>query len=359
MDPSRRRLLVAALATVVPVVVLAVVAPAVVTPYFLGMLPTVVAGVASLRRAWLLAGLTGALALVAPLAGAQVWSAVVLMTLVAAALGLAAGRGWSSGGAPAAVTLAALTVSPPALVDADPRTLAGAWPLAAAVLAGGVVTALVLTLLSRGVPRPVHDPLTGPELRFYVSALVVVTAVGTWWATTWFPDTHSWWLLLTFYLVMVPRTGDITARALARAGGTVLGGLVVVVLVALDVAPQAMSLVVAVGVVGSVVTMLTAPYWVYTIFLTLTVVGTTTGDAPVAGALERVGLTLLGAGSAAGILLLARLLSHRSGRRADRPAGRPAGQDAVPAGSGDAGGAQQRTDRERRPQGERAADDDP
>lgn len=350
MDSSRRRLLLAGLLAVAPLVVLIVIAPELSTPYFLGLLPTVVAAFASLRRAWALAALTGVLALVAPLAGARVWTAVVLMTLVAAALGWSARRAWTSGGAPAAASIAALTVAPPALGGADPRALAGAWPLAVVVLAGGLVTALVLTLLTRGVVRRRRDPLTGPESVFYVVALTLVTAVGTWWAMTWFPDTHSWWLLLTFYMVMVPRTGDITDRAVARAGGTVVGGLAVVVLVALGAPPWLMSAVVVVGVVGCVVTTLVAPYWVYTIFLTLTVVGTSAGDAPATGALERIALTLLGAGAAAGILLLARLLSrHR----------RHAGQGAVPTGSDDAGAAEQGPDGEGRPEGQGAADHDP
>lgn len=309
--PARRRLVVAALVGVAPVVVLAIVAPATVMPWFLGMLPALVAGIASLRRAAVVATLTGTLALVAPLAGSQVWSATVLMTVVAAGLGLAAGRGWSSGGAPAAATLAALTVAPPALTTADPRTLEGALPVAALVLAGGLWTVATATVLTRSVERRPRAPMSGPETIWYTAALVLFTAVATWWATTYFPGTHSWWLLLTFYMVMVPRTGDITSRALARAGGTVLGGVVVVALVAADVPGWLMGAVVVAGAVGCVVTYLVAPYWVYATFLTLTVIGTSAGDAPVAGAEVRVGLTLLGAGSAAGVLLLARAVRGR------------------------------------------------
>ncbi|PRZ04185.1 fusaric acid resistance family protein [Isoptericola sp. CG 20/1183] len=316
-SPARRRLVVAALVGVAPVVVLAIVAPTTVMPWFLGMLPALVAGIASLRRAAVVATLTGTLALVAPLAGSQVWSATVLMSVVAAGLGLAAGRGWSSGGAPAAATLAALTVAPPALTTADPRTLEGALPIAALVLAGGLWTVATATVLTRSVERRPRAPMSGPETAWYTAALVGFTAVGTWWAMTYFPGTHSWWLLLTFYMVMVPRTADITARALARAAGTVLGGLVIVTLVALDASGGVLTVAVVAGAVGGVVAYLVAPYWVYTAFLTLTVVGLSAGGAPVAGAEARVGLTLVGAGSAAGILLLVRAVGSRARRTGD------------------------------------------
>ncbi|GAA1979012.1 hypothetical protein GCM10009718_14650 [Isoptericola halotolerans] len=317
MSPARRRLLIAALVALAPLVLLGALAPELAMPYYLGMLPATIAAVASWRRAWVVALLTGSLALVAPLAGAQAWSATLLMSAVACGLGLAAHRGWSSGGAPAAATLAALTIAPPALTAADPRTLAGSWPVAAVVLLGGLCAAATATLFTRDVRRRPHEPLVGTESTFYTTALVVFTAVGTWWAAVYFPDTHSWWLLLTFYMVMVPRTGDITARALERAGGTVLGGLVIVLLVALDVPHAVLTAVLVAGAVGCAVTYLAAPYWVYAAFLTLTVIGLSAGDAPVAGALERVALTLLGAGAAAGILLLARAVASRGARSHD------------------------------------------
>ncbi|MFF2452562.1 FUSC family protein [Isoptericola sp. NPDC058082] len=305
---SRRRLLAAALPAVAPVVVLAVVAPDYAMPYYLGMLPATTAALASPRRPLVIAVLTALLCLVAPLAGSEVWTAVLLIAVTSAALGLAAAKGWTSGGAPAATTVAILTVAPVALTDADPRTLAGSWPVALTVLAGGLWTAVLVAALTGGVRRRPHVPAARLETAFYTAALVLLTGVGTWWAVTYYPDTHSWWLLLTFYAVLVPRTGEISSRALARAGGTVLGGCVAAGLALLQPPDVVVTAVVAVGAVATVVAYLAAPLWVFAALLTVTVIAVAPGGPAVAGAGERILLTLVGAGAAAGVLVLARVV---------------------------------------------------
>ncbi|MEV7974271.1 FUSC family protein [Cellulomonas sp. NPDC089187] len=320
----RTRLIVAVLLLFAPLVAVAA-SPWHAEAYlvFLALPPTLGGFLLSPRMAWAGAGLTTAGMAVGvalspwPVAGALV------MAVACALVARGSRLGGILMGTTATTPLGLALVSPPTMSAlgievGDPVTVTRVLAAAGFVALGGLWTALVLTVLARGLRTPEPRRESMVAARRYAAVLVPLMAVATFVCMQWFPDTHAWWLLLTVLVVLHPRYERIRSHARARVLGTVAGGFVAALLVAVVPEGRVLTLL---GVLCGLVTAwanLARPYSQYSALLTLTIILLTsgTGDAFVTD-LERVGLTVLGA-----VLVLAVVVPGRAllARREDGPA---------------------------------------
>lgn len=167
-----------------------------------------------------------------------------------------------------------------------------AFVIAGVVAIGCAWTIAVLSLATRKVEIPTRT-VPEPDLPYTV-LLTVLTGVFTFVTLQWFPGTSAWWAVLTVAVILRPTGDRMRARLLARVAGTVLGGALALVLVWLIpaevVAPIAGGLAALLLITSK---LLGWHYWIYAIFLTMTVIMLTfTPDTIVAGDITRVGITV-------------------------------------------------------------------
>lgn len=318
--PARARLLLAVGLVFLPVVLVAVSTwHAEAYLVFLALPPTLGGLLLSPAAAWAGAGLTAVgLALGTTLSSSPP-AGVCAIAVACAAVAWGARRGAVLLGTTAVTPMALALVSPPALAPleiaaADPVTARRVLVAAGLVLLGGVWTAAVTTVLLRDLRRPARQPETASAARWYGIVLCPLMAVGTYAAMRWFPGTHAWWVLLTVLVVLHPRFEQIRSHAIGRTLGTVAGAAAAALLVAVVPDERVLVLLGVLCGLAAAVANLTRPYAQYAALLTLTVIlltgGTGTGAA-IATALERVALTLLGAGLVLAVVVPGRLLLAR------------------------------------------------
>lgn len=162
------------------------------------------------------------------------------------------------------------------------------------VLIGGLWVAIVGWLLLQDMEKPA-EPFS-EHLVTYAVVLATLIGVETFIAMTWVPGSHVWWVLLTTLVVLTPDPHYSTRRAIERAAGTVVGAIAASVLV---MAIEDRRVILALGALAALATcaaFMAAPYWIYTSFLTFTLVALTLPSSKVlTGSAERIGYTIVAA----------------------------------------------------------------
>lgn len=189
-----------------------------------------------------------------------------------------------------------------AYVLVDPSSLIGylgewAGPLGAALLVAVAVAFGcgwvfgVRAVLLRGVrlPASVHRA-TLP----YGVLLALLCGVLTLVCLLRFPGTNAWWAVMTVAVILQPTHGETRRKLRGRIAGTVLGGTVAA-LVVMVLPGQLVG--VLLGVVASlaavVLLLVGAPYWQYSLAVTVSVILLTfERHEALAGDLERVAITV-------------------------------------------------------------------
>jgi len=222
-----------------------------------------------------------------PILGAAL---VVVLALGSSPL-VAVGR--ESTGALLVVLAAYLMAAPDAASELN-LGLSGAGTaglLAALVAAATLWAAGVAAVALRAVTLPRSDvpAATLP----YTVLLALLAGVFTLVSLAWFPGSNAWWSVLTVAVVLQPTGARMRAKLLARAGGTLLGGLIALG-AALWLPADVLGIVGAVAAGATLVVKATSrPYWMYATVLTVTIVLLTfSPQDAVAGDLLRVGITL-------------------------------------------------------------------
>ncbi len=298
---------VSRMAAVLAVVIVAIVA-LLASPWSGGMMFAyfgIVPGLLALRISWR-ATLLGAFATAAAVfvgvwVSGSVPLSVLWMTALAAGIGASARVGWASVGAMIGAQSAIVVVSgkvyaaAPAPFD-TPHTAAGALPVAAFALGGGLVMTVATVVFLRGFERPAEPRLDVDDTRWYTATMIVLVLVGTWVCRGAFPGTHSWWFLLTVFVVLLPLPDEASHRMHDRAIGTAIGAVGLMALTALvGVDPTVHRVLAIVGVIGVIATTSRSAI-ANAAFLTVTVLAMASPGAGNALLLqgERIGLTLAG-----------------------------------------------------------------
>lgn len=213
-----------------------------------------------------LAGVAGiALALLNPypLAGAIVFG------LFTGACALAAKRGLHSPVLMVPVFLSFVLAAPP---DVPGMSAVPAALLTGVVLLLGGLWATGSARLLLGHPRreTERQALSTRATIAYAVLMAVVVGIATWGVLTFAKDHQGAWLLLTLIIVLQPSPHDTFVTSLQRLGGTLLGGLIALVLILAGV-DSTLALVIG-GIVlfaaFAVRYVLQRPYWEYVTVLT-------------------------------------------------------------------------------------------
>ncbi len=283
--------------------------------WYLGMLPVVIGLFANARVGFAAAIVTPVLMGLSLLLRDLPIVGALYMAAVAVATGFAALRGWNM------MLSFAGPLSAFALIG-DPQVAlpSGTAEAASSVTSGLVVVGFVLTgglwtaVWGQFVIRALHmkPPRTYPlhTAGYYAAALGVLVGIATYIDMALLDAADSWWMILTFYVVVQPYYSDALRRVSARVIGTILGALLAVVVVTmfqnLPAVITALALVLAVGAAWANVNL---PYWAFVLFLTPAVVLQTAGgtEAIFDSIVARAAYTVIGA--AAAIIVLA--IGHR------------------------------------------------
>lgn len=289
--------------------------------WYLGMLPAVIGLFKSPRLGFAAAVLTPLLMGLSlllrdfPIVGA------LYMAALAVATGFSALRGWQlmlSFAAPLTsfALIGDINVALPSGTVAASSSVAAGLVLVGFALAGGLWTAVLGQFVVRAVPM--KPPKTFPlrTSAYFAAALGVLVGVSTFVAMTVL-DSDSWWIILTFFVVVQPLYSDATKRAISRAVGTLVGALVAVVIASVfQSSPGVITIVALVLTVAAALANMKLPYWVFVIFLTPAVVLQTEGGSPAIdhAIFERAMYTLVGVAAAVVVLSIGHVFVTRRER---------------------------------------------
>ena len=267
----------------------------------------VAAGVALLTPALMFAGLV---------LGPTPWAGAVLLAAVGAATGWVARYGLATAGTYVAVEVALATIGQPDatfLLVSSPTTLRNAVEVAAYVLVAGMWVVAVGTLLLHDIPHRRPALVPARVAREYGAVLAVLAGGFGLAALTWLPGSNSWWVLLTLFVVLQPTTKATLDRAVQRILGTVTGAAAASLLALSIQSPRATAPLGALLALLTLASTFSAPYWLYTTALTMTIIITTFSPQGVEdGGWERILYTVIGALGTAAVSMAAHwLLSRR------------------------------------------------
>ncbi len=287
---------------------------------YAGLLPAVTSLLISPRVAAGVALITPMLMFAGLMLGPTPWSGALLLAGVGAAVGWVAHYGLANAGTFVAVQVALATIAQPTatfLLVSSPTTLRNALEVAAYVLAAGMWAVVVGTLLLYDVPHRRPAKIPAQAARDYGVVLALLAGGFGWVALTWLPASNSWWVLLTLFVVLQPTTEATRDRAVQRTLGTVAGAAAASALALFIHSPEVTAPLGAVLALATIAATFSAPYWLYTTALTMTIIFTTFTPQSVAdGGWERIIFTLVGAVGTAGASTTAHwLLTRRSRRR--------------------------------------------
>ncbi len=156
--------------------------------------------------------------------------------------------------------------------DRPASSLASASVAAAIVLASALWVTLVGYLLLHDLPPLPETTATPREQLLFTIALCLSLGVATYVMMAYSTGNNSWWVLLTIMVVLAPGQGHTVRRAIERSGGTVLGGLVAMLLVRLIDSQIALTVIGVVAAIATLVTFIAAPYWTFAFTLTIAIV---------------------------------------------------------------------------------------
>jgi hypothetical protein len=286
--------------------------------WYLGMLPVIIGLFAGARVGFAAAVVTPAFIGISLLLHDMPIVGALYMAAIAVATGFAALRGWHL-----MLSFAGPLASFALIGDLDVRLTTGTVAADASLTSGLVTVGFVLVAglwtasLGQFLVRvlPVKPPKTFPlhTAGYYAAALGLLIGIATYVAMSRL-DADSWWLILTFFVVVQPYYVDSASRVAARVAGTLGGALVAVVIVAVfkDM-PAVITALALVLTVAAAWANMKLPYWAFVTFLTPAVVLQTAGGsgAIVDSIVERALYTLVGAAVAAVVLTIGHLLVTR------------------------------------------------
>jgi hypothetical protein len=295
--------------------------------WYLGMLPALM-GLFTHRRLALAASVltpllmgTALLLRDDPLLGA------LFMAVIGVATGLSAARGWHLMGAFAGPLVAFALIGnlhvalPGDTVAADASLISGLVTMAY-VAAGGLWTTLMGAFVIRAVGVKTPRSVPGHTARHFAAALGILIGVAAYVCMQWL-DPASWWIILTFFVVVQPYYADSARRMLERVGGTFAGALIAVIVVAaLHDFPTVITVIAFALTLGAAYANLKLPYWVFAMLLTPAVVLQTTGTTHdlLFAIGERALYTLVGAAAAIIVMSVGHMyLGMRMKRRGRAP----------------------------------------
>lgn len=296
--------------------------------WFLGMLPVVIGLFANTKVGFAAAILTPVFMGLSLLLRDLPTVGALYMAAIAVATGLAALRGWNmmlsfAGPLASFALIGDLHVTLPSGTVAADSSLSSGLCVVGFVLVGGLWTAFwgqfVLRAVHMKPPRTYQLHTAG----YYAAALGVLVGIATYIGMTRL-DADSWWMILTFFVVVQPYYSDATRRVLARVVGTLLGALVAIVIVTLfqDLPAVITALAIAL-MLGAAWANMKLPYWAFVVFLTPAVVLQTAGgsEAIVDSIVERAGYTTIGAVAAVIVLTIGHAFITKKDRHQDRDPG--------------------------------------
>ncbi len=294
--------------------------------WYLGMLPVVIGLFAGARVGFAAAFVTPVFFGMSLLLHDMPLLGAVYMAAIAVATGIAAMRGWhlmlSFAGPLASFALIGdLDVRIPTGTVAADSSLTSGLVTVGVVLLGGLWTAALGQYLVRAFP--VKPPKTFPPhtAGYFAAALGLLVGIATYVCMSRL-DADSWWLILTFFVVVQPLYVDTVRRVAARVAGTFVGALVAVLVVAAFTdLPAVITTLALVLTVAAAWANMKLPYWAFVTFLTPAVVLQTAGgtDAIVRSIVDRAVYTVVGAAVAVivtvtGHVLVTRRPAHGHGR---------------------------------------------
>lgn len=293
---------------------------------YMGIVPGIAAVLLSPRVAVYSAVATAGAVLVGVTVSGSIPLSVLWMALLAVGIVYASRLGLSSIACMVAAQAAIVIVygkvfsHAPAPFD-QPATFTGALPVAAFVLGGGLVVALAGWLFIRDFPGEPEDRLSVRDSWWFGATVIPLTILATWMCMQLFPGTHSWWLLLTFYVVLLPTTTAAMPRMKGRVIGTIAGAVIATLLTFVIDSPTVFYILAIVAAVGTIL-LADRSYSLYAAFLTATVLFGAFHAANNAALLnfERIVLTILGALAAYGVLRFNEWLRERVESRPAVPA---------------------------------------
>lgn len=264
-------------------------------------------------RASLATGIASALAV---LAVHSAWAAFLVFLLIGLRLAIAGANGlW-----PAYVLV---PISAGFVLGEDPSVSGNLLLdalLVGLILAGSGVFAVLVThvaIRERTIPRAAA--LTRSRALAFGLTLGVLLGIAAAIVVQFQLGHTGAWVILTVSIIVQPYLQDGFAKALQRAGGTLLG---LVIAVGIAIIIPSTPVIYTVAVIASILAMLfmveQRPYWIYATALTIAIVGLEGASTSILGtARDRFLATLIGAGlSLAAIAILlpfARRKAHESG----------------------------------------------
>jgi len=290
--------------------------------WYLGMLPALMGLFTSRRLAFTASLITPLLIGLALTLRTEPLLGALLMTAIGVGTGLSAARGWHLVGAfagplAAYALIGDLHVALPSATVAANASVAAGLATMAYVAGGGLWTALVGAFVVNAMKVKAPVAIPRHTAGTFAAALGVLVGVTAYVSMRWL-EPSSWWIILTFFVVVQPYYADATHRMLERIAGTLAGALVAVIVVAaLHDWPAVISILAFLLTFGAAYANLKLPYWVFATLLTPAVVLQTTGTTHdlLLAIGKRALYTLVGAAAALLVLTLGHLVIVARRRR--------------------------------------------
>lgn len=248
-----------------------------------------------LRLAVALSFLAGATGVIAALLNPYPLAGAVFFGLFTGACALAAKRGLHS-----PVLMVPIFIS---FMLAAPPDVPGMSALPAALLTGVVLllgglwaTASARVLLGHPRKESESHPLGTNATILYAVLMAVIVGIAAWGVLTFAKNHQGAWLLLTLIIVLQPSPHDTFIKSIQRLGGTLLGGLIALVLIlaGVDSTPALVIGGIVLFAAFTVRYVLKRPYWEYITVLTpAAILLNTPGLDAVTVAEDRVAYTVI------------------------------------------------------------------
>ena len=251
------------------------------------------------------------------------WLAALLLLVVGIGVGLTARPGYWQGMILVPITVALIVATPPTASTLEASVRGGAILLVAGIFA--TIVGAILTM--KDGPKKA-DPQPRARAVNYALTLGVLLAVAAWCTVHFESGKPGMWAMMTIVLVIQPAVRDSFNKALARAGGTIVG---VIVAILLALIPMPTSIFYIIAVIALVLAFVAKgkdrAEWQFITMLTIALVilqGVATSIEQTAWA--RLWATLLGAGAALVVMFIeVRVLKDKVGDRLESgPGGRTA-----------------------------------
>lgn len=252
------------------------------TLWYLGMLPALMGLFTGRRLALAASFLTPALMGISFLLRDTPLLGALYMAIIGVATGLSAARGWHVMGAFAGPLVALalignLHVGLPDGSVAASESVSSALIALAVIFAGGIWTTVFGAVVVRGVGAKPPHAIPAHTAGYFATSLGLLIGLTAYVCMQWL-DASSWWIILTFFVVIQPYYRDSTRRVVERVLGTLLGALIAVVVVYLLYGwPTVITILALVLTLGAAYANLKLPYWVFAALLTPAVVLQTSG----------------------------------------------------------------------------------